>query len=103
MIDSSESREEYSTHVNQIDSQNWHLRFESPVRHGELTQVINEMKQYELAVLGLREMRWTDNGQVESDGISILYSGGSKHERGVVIMLGTKNRKGRCCVGTSLS
>jgi len=57
---------------------------------GILAQVINEMKRYNLDVLGISEMRWTGSGKMYSDGISIFYSGGSKHERGVGIMLTSK-------------
>ena len=57
---------------------------------GKLAQVINEMKRYNLDVLGISEMRWTESGKMDSDGTTIFYSGGSKHERGVGIMLTAK-------------
>ena len=54
---------------------------------GKLAQVINEMKHYQLDILGISEMRWTDSGRIESDGMAIYYSGGTKHEKGVGIIL----------------
>ena len=68
---------------------------------GKLAQVINEMRRYNLDVLGISEMRWTDSGKMDSDGISIFYSGGSKHERGVGIMLTAVNSANCDLMGTS--
>ena len=54
---------------------------------GKLAQVLNEMKRYHVDIMGINEMRWTDCGKMESDGFTIYYSGGNKHERGVGIIL----------------
>jgi len=45
------------------------------------------MKRYKMDILGISEMRWTGSGKMESEGIYIYYSGCTKHERGVGIML----------------
>ena len=45
------------------------------------------MRHYQLDILGISEMRWTDSGKIESDGMTIYYSGGTKHEKGVGIIL----------------
>ena len=55
-----------------------------------LAQVIREMRTYNVQVLRIgeiTEMRWTGAGRLESDGITILHSGGQRHERGVGILL----------------
>lgn len=54
---------------------------------GRLTQVVAEMKKYQLGILGISEMRWTGSGSMVSEGVSVYYSGGSKHEKGVGILL----------------
>ena len=54
---------------------------------GKLDQVINEMKHYQLDILCISEMRWTDCGRIESEVMTIYYSGGTKHEKGVGIIL----------------
>ena len=54
---------------------------------GKLAQVTNELKRHKLDILGISEMRWTGSGKIESEGNSVYYSGGLKHERGVGIIL----------------
>jgi len=44
------------------------------------------MKRNGLSVLRVSEVRWTRQGDFESDGVKIIYSGGEVHERGVAIM-----------------
>jgi hypothetical protein len=48
-----------------------------------LEQIIKELKRYKLGILGVSEMKWTGSGKIVSDGITVLYSGGDRHERGV--------------------
>ena len=54
---------------------------------GKIAQIINEMKRYQLGILGLSEMRWTGSGKMTSENITVLYSGGDHHERGVGVLL----------------
>jgi len=54
---------------------------------GKLAQIINEMKQYKLTILGISEMRWPGSGKLTSDGVTIVYSGGVQHEKGVGIVM----------------
>lgn len=55
---------------------------------GTLAQLIREFKMYKLSIIGISEMRWTGSGKVNSDGISLLYSGHpDQHVRGVGLML----------------
>jgi len=54
---------------------------------GKLAQIINDMKIAGLNILGIAEMRWPTSGQLVSDDVTVLYSGGSKLERGVGLLL----------------
>src|SRR6267154_1577204 len=54
--------------------------------NGKLEEVKREMKRNGLSILGVSEVRWTGQGDFESDGVRIIYSGGEVHERGVAIM-----------------
>jgi exonuclease III len=49
--------------------------------------VKEEMKKYNLNVLGISEARWMDEGDFESDGYRVMYSGGKERQRGVAIIL----------------
>ena len=60
---------------------------------GKLAQVIKEMKSYQLHILGVSEVRWTDSGQITSEDTTVLYSGGSSHVRGVGILLNKQTSK----------
>ena len=54
------------------------------------SQVINEIQQYKLHILGASECRWTGFGQCsKSTGETILYSGrdNNHHTRGVALIL----------------
>ena len=54
---------------------------------GKLENVEQEMKKYNLNVLGISEARWMDEGDFESDGYRVIYSGGKERQRGVAIIL----------------
>src|SRR5579864_4975142 len=43
---------------------------------GKLENAKQEMKRNNLNVLGISEVRWTEEGDFESDGYRIIYSGG---------------------------
>ena len=46
------------------------------------------MKAYDLDVLGISEMRWTEQGKIISDGTVVIYSGDSEHHvKGVGLLL----------------
>ena len=53
----------------------------------KLANTIREMKRYNISILGICETHWTGSDELTSDGISIIYSGGKEHARGVGIML----------------
>ena len=66
----------------------WNVR--SMFEAGKLAQVTNEMKRYQLDILGLSETRWTGQGRFRSvTGESILYSGRNDnlHYEGVAFIL----------------
>ena len=64
----------------------WNVR--TLYQTGKLAQVLKEVKEYNLDVLGVCEMRWIGQGKTIKDGITILHSGHSvDHARGVGIFL----------------
>ena len=90
--DSGESRKEARVRMSQLLTAKsntqigtWNVR--TLYSTGKLAQVINEMKRYQLDILGVSEMRWTESGKTDLDGMTVYYSGGTKHERGVGIIL----------------
>lgn len=38
-------------------------------------------------ILGIAEARWKDNGCLQTDNYTFIYSGGEKHENGVGVLL----------------
>ena len=61
-------------------------------------QVAREMKNYKIGVLGLRETRWLQTGQLRlSSGEQLLYSGhtdvGAPHTEGVALILAPEARR----------
>lgn len=58
-------------------------------------QVLNEMENYQLDILGISECRWTGAGkQVTNNGAVILFSGHpTKHEHGVAIIVSKMKSK----------
>ena len=55
---------------------------------GKLDQIIHEMDNYSLEILGISEMRWTGKGKMSKGNKTILYSGyDNLHTHGVGIIL----------------
>jgi len=57
---------------------------------GKTTQVVREMRRYQLDILGISECRWTGSGKVRTNtGETILYSGrqDDNHNSGVAIIM----------------
>jgi len=63
----------------------WNVRTMN--RSGKLENLKVEMKKNNLNVLGVSEVRWTEEGDFESDGYRVIYSGGKQRERGVAVIL----------------
>ena len=64
---------------------------------GKLSNVIKEVRRMNISILGVAETRWTGSGKLVSDNMTIIYSGGEKHEGGVAFILGEKIS--RCMIG----
>ena len=63
---------------------------------GKTAQIEKEMDRYKLDILGLSEVRWTNNGKITlQSGKSILYSGREDdlHQEGVGIILSKRAKK----------
>ena len=64
----------------------WNVR--TLYQTGKLSQVIKEFEFYNLAILGVTEMRWTGSGKIRQKDKTILYSGPDElHQKGVGIIL----------------
>ena len=67
----------------------WNVR--TMYETGKQAQVLREMKQNRLHILGVSESRWTDFGKkTTSNGETIIFSGrrDGQHHEGVAIILG---------------
>ena len=54
---------------------------------GKLANLIQEMENINLDILGLAETRWTDSGKIIKDNHTMIYSGGEEHKMGVGIIM----------------
>ena len=63
----------------------WHVR--TLYQSGKLEKIKQEMTRLQINILGLCEKRWTDAGWFQSDDFKILFSGGSKYEGGVGLIV----------------
>ena len=57
---------------------------------GRLWQVTSEMKRYDLSILGNSEIYCKGQGDLITDEIRMVYSGGERCERGVAILIDKK-------------
>ncbi|XP_076105822.1 uncharacterized protein LOC143074158 [Mytilus galloprovincialis] len=74
----------------------WNVR--SMYIPGKAQTIANEMKAYEIGILGIAEARWNDAGQSKlTSGEMIIYSGhmeeNAQHSEGVAIMLSKEAQK----------
>ena len=64
----------------------WNVR--TLYQAGKLGQVLKEMRQYRLEILGISELRWTGQGKIKSENVTILFSGHeTQHIHGVGLLL----------------
>ena len=66
------------------------------MRRGKTAQVVNEMRRYNISILGVSECRWLNNGSITTDtGETMLYSGrtDNKHYEGVALVLSKEAKK----------
>jgi exonuclease III len=59
----------------------WNVR--SLYRTGALTTTISCLERYKLDITAIQEVRWEDSGSITSQRMTMFYSGGTKHKRGV--------------------
>ena len=62
----------------------WNVR--TMVETGKTAQVAREMRRYNISILGVSEIRWTNSGKIElATGETLCYSGRSddQHAEGV--------------------
>jgi endonuclease/exonuclease/phosphatase family metal-dependent hydrolase len=72
----------------------WNVR--TLYQAGKLAQVVKEMHEYKISMLGITEARWTDNGkQVLTSGDTIMWSGreDGRHQEGVALLVRKENSK----------
>lgn len=63
----------------------WNVR--TLYQAGKLDNVIKEMDHMKIDILGLCETRWTENGKINKNDHSMIYSGGEQHINGVGIIM----------------
>jgi hypothetical protein len=64
----------------------WNVR--TLYQTGKLGQVLKEMRRYKLEILGIGELRWTGQGRIKSENVTILFSGHeTQHVHGVGLLL----------------
>ena len=95
MTVSSQSREDARPPMRQIFNAKsitrigtWNVR--TLFQSGKMDQVLREMRAYHLDILGVSDMRWSGQGCLRSDDMTVLYSGhNEQHTDGVGIMQGS--------------
>jgi len=48
-----------------------------------LTTISSCLERYKFDITAIQEVRWEDSGSITSQEMTIVYSGGTKYERGV--------------------
>jgi len=59
----------------------WNVR--SMYRTGIMTTIVSCLERYKLDITAIQEVRWDGSGILKLQEMTIFYSGGEKHERGV--------------------
>ena len=52
-------------------------------RTGVMTTIVSCLERYKLDITAVQEVRWGGSGSLKTQEMTIFYSGGEKHERGV--------------------
>src|SRR6218665_3525325 len=79
-----------------ISVETWNVR--TMLRPGKLANVIREMRNTKLDILGLSEVRWKEGGDFTSDGVRVIYTEGKGGQSGVAILL--EERIAKCVIRT---
>ena len=100
MNGASESQEEASSRNGILNTRTklkvgcWNVR--TMYETGKQAQILNEMKNYKLHLLGISECRWTGCGKsIARSGETIIHSGrtDNKHKQGVAIIMNKQTAK----------
>ena len=63
----------------------WNIR--TLYQAGKLDNLLLEMVDLKMDILGIVETRWTENGVIRKDNYTMIYSGGQNHQYGVGIVM----------------
>ena len=73
----------------------WNVR--TLYQPGKLENVIQEMQNMNLDILGIAETHWTEEGKIKQEKHTMIYSGGENHRNGVGIVM--KNSVSKSMIG----
>ena len=73
----------------------WNVR--TLLQAGKLDNLIQEMEEIGMDVIGIAETRWTGSDKIVKDNYTFIYSGGQEHQHGVGILM--KNRIAKALMG----
>ncbi|GFS21212.1 craniofacial development protein 2-like [Elysia marginata] len=63
----------------------WNVR--TLFQAGKFDNLLQEMKEMRVDILGISETRWTEEGMIDKKDYKMVYSGGSEHSHGVGIVM----------------
>ena len=63
----------------------WNVR--TLYQPGKFENLIQEMQNVNLDILGIEETHWTEEGKIIQENHTMIYSGGEKHRNGVGIVM----------------
>ena len=66
----------------------WNVR--TLYKKGKLDNVIMELEEYKIDILGMAAVRWTDAGRIQKNGHLMFFSGGKEHRNGVGVIVNRK-------------
>ncbi|XP_044741456.1 craniofacial development protein 2-like [Chrysoperla carnea] len=79
------TRHEYNKIKNDMKIGTWNVR--SFHKDGKLDDLIREVGENQIAIMGLSEVRWVGNGEFTKNGYKLYFSGGKQHHNGVGVLI----------------
>ena len=76
---------------NKIRISTWNVR--TLYKPGRRENLLQEQERLKVNIMGVSEMRWTGSGKVVLDDYTYIYSGGSKHQYGVGMVIDKETSK----------
>ena len=73
------------------------IDFPTSSNNSNTRNLIQEMNNMNLDILGIAETRWKDSGKITKDKYTLIYSGGEDHSNGVGVMV--KNTIAKSIIG----